>query len=345
MPFVVPPESRAILSGNVNRPGAALTARARHRRTDLPCTVHFPIWADPMRDRRHEAAAAWPDLADWLVELDLENKRPLTIYQYERHVAPLFNSHPGKTFREFTAQDVKDELHARPARSRHSVRAVFSSLFQWGVRDGRLDRNPMDQVRKIKAPRPRPADIFTEAERAALEALPTPDGELWTVLFGTGLRRGDARRLQRRHVDLDRGRIMIVSGKGDKDALIPYWPEVGAAVAELDLFERLEPDDHLWYLARYQVGDKRRRRDPIGDSTFDRWYRNGIEAAGVRYLTPHRTRHTYGWWLKTEKGFPIEERKFMMRHENIATTERFYDRTSIQDVEARIRQEQALESV
>ena len=35
----------------------------------------------------------------------------------------------------------------------------------------------------------------------------------------------------------------------------------------------------------------------------------------------------------------------MMRHENIATTERFYDRTSIQDVEARIRQEQALESV
>lgn len=296
-----------------------------------------------MRDRRHEHAQAWPDLADWLVELDLEGKSPLTVYQYERHVAPLLLSHPEKRLDEFTGQDVKDELHRRPVRSRHVIRAVYNGLFLWAMRDERITRNPMDKVGRFRTPKKRPMDIFTEAERAALESLPTPDGELWTILFGTGLRRGDARMLQRRRIDLYQHRLAIVSGKGDKDALIPFWPEVAQAVARLDLFERLGPDDHLWYLSRYPVGDHRRRRDPIGDTTFENWYKRGINTAGVRYLKPHRTRHTYGWWLKTEKQIPIEERAFLMRHESINTTKTYYDRTSIQDVEARIRQETLLE--
>jgi integrase len=95
--------------------------------------------------------------------------------------------------------------------------------------------------------------------------------------------------------------------------------------------ERLGPHDHLWYRGRYQPGDRRRRTDPIGDTTFEHWYKRGIEAAGVRYLNPHQTRHTYGWWLRNQ-GFTIEERQLLMGHENINTTQRFYDRTSIDDV-------------
>lgn len=61
-----------------------------------------------------------------------------------------------------------------------------------------------------------------------------------------------------------------------------------------------------------------------------------------RYLPPHQTRHTYAWWLKHDKGLPIEERKYLMRHEHVQTTVRYYDRTGLQEVRARIRQEQVV---
>ena len=287
---------------------------------------------DPLRDLRHMGARAAGDLADWLVHLELEGKADRTLYAYTRQVAPLLRTHPDKELREFTHTDINDQLRLVPQRSRYISRSIYNSLFTWAEWDERIEKNPMARVPKMREGRHRPKDIFSEAEQALLEGLPMPDGPLWVLLFGSGLRRGEARRLQRQHVDLNRERLVVYAGKGNKDRIVPLPTSVLAAVADLDLFGRLAPEDHLWYTRR---GKLLLRRDPIGDTTFERWYRRGIDDAGARYLSPHQTRHTFGHRLR-EKGFDLEERQLLMGHESSATTEKYYGHLTIEDVARKV---------
>ncbi len=288
---------------------------------------------DPLlRDLRHMEARAAGDLADWLVHLDLEGKAGRTLYGYQRTVAPLLRRHPRKTIAEFTHTDVNDELRLVPARSRHINRSVYNRFFEWAVFDERIDRSPMGRVPKMREGRRRPKDIFSAAEIALLEGLPIPDGPLWTVLFSAGLRRGEARHLQRSHINLSREHLTVYHGKGDKDRIVGLPLKARIAVADLDLLEQLSPADHLWYT---KSGRYRRRRDPVSDTTFDRWYRFGIEAAAVRYLNPHQTRHTYGHWLR-DQGLDLEERQRSMGHESSATTEKYYGRVTDLEVAQKV---------
>lgn len=281
-----------------------------------------------------EARAA-SDLADWLVHLDLEGKAPRTLYEYTRKVAPLLRAYPDKGVDEFTHTDINETLRLLPERSRYISRSIYNSFFAWAEIDERIGRNPMGKVARMRQPKRRPKDIFSESEIALLEGLPSPDGPLWTLLFGSGLRRGEARNLRRDHVDLHRARLIVYHGKGDKDRIVPLPGTVLAAVADLDLYERLERDDYLWYTLR---GPHRWRRTPMGDSTFDRWYRRGLQDAGLdRYLNPHQTRHTFGWRLRS-LGFDLEERQLLMGHERSSTTEKYYGRLTIEDVAEKVAQ-------
>lgn len=323
------------------KPGAAETARARHRRYQLPCTTDLTtallalVGDTVMRDLRHTEARAYPDVEAWIDYLELEGKSHRTLYAYERATAPLLRRHPDTRLDEFTAADVNAELRVIPPRSRYISRSIYNQLFEWALFDDRIARSPMLKVPKMSAGRRRPKDIFSPEEVGILEALPFPDGQLFSILFGTGLRRGEARMLRRNHIDLGRGRLMVYRGKGDKDRPIPFTPEVAAAIADLDLLERLEPHDYLWYRRRYPPGDRRRRNDPIGDTTFETWYRDMIEQAGVRYLNPHQTRHTYAWWMR-QSGLDLEERQALLGHESPETTIRQYGRIEFEDLAAKV---------
>jgi integrase len=287
-----------------------------------------------IRDLRHMDARAASDLADWLVHLELEGKADRTLYAYTRAVAPLLRANQDTPIAGFTHTDINDQLRLVPQRSRHINRSIYNQFFEWAEMDERLDRSPMNRVPKMRHPKRRPKDIFSEEEIALLEGLPSPDGQLWTLLFGSGLRRGEARHLRRQHVDLSRARLVVYAGKGDKDRIIPLRTEVLAALADLELLEGLRPEDHLWY-SKPGGGRRKSRRSPIGDTTFERWYKLGIDAAGVRYLNPHQTRHTFGHRLR-ELGFDLEERALLMGHEDSRTTQRYYGHLTIEDVARKV---------
>lgn len=330
-----------IPADNTKEPGAASTARARHRRYRLPCTEDLTvallalIGDAAMRDLRHTKARAYPEIEAWIDYLELIGKSARTQYAYERATAPLLRRHPEKTLAEFTAADVNGELRVIPERSRYISRSIYNQLFAWAIWEDRIEKTPMGKVPKMTGGHRRKKDIFSPAEVGLLVALPPPDGPLFAILFGTGLRKAEARHLRRKHIDLNRGRLMVYSGKGDKDRPIPFTAEVAAAIADLDLLERLGPEDHLWYHRRYAVGDSRRRRDPMGDTTFSTWYANQLERAGVRYLNPHQTRHTYASWMR-KAGLDLEERQALLGHESPETTVRQYGRIEFEDIAAKV---------
>jgi integrase len=290
--------------------------------------AYLPAVVDMPRDLRHHQAAAFDKLAAWLDWLDLEGKRPRTIHNYERCVAVLLRLYPSVPFDEFTSEMVNRALRMVPQRSRYISRSVYNQWFEWGERYDHIPRTPMIKVPKMKAGPRRPTGLFQEAEVALLTGLPVQDGALFALLFGALLRREDAIKLQRRHIDLDHLRVMIYDGKGGKDAIIPITPQTAAAVADHDLLLRLDPDDHLWYRAKLN----RSRKTGISSSEFSRWYYRCIAAAGVRELKPHTTRHTGHWILKHVEKLDLEERRLVLRHESSETTVRQYPVTDIEDV-------------
>jgi integrase/recombinase XerC len=283
-----------------------------------------------IRDVRHRDARAASDLADWLEYLIVDGKSERTLYGYEREVAALLRACPEKMLHEITAADINGLLARKPEQSRYITRSILNSWFRWAEEDGRIERNPMvGRVPRMRPPRRRPRDIFSPEEVALLQGLASPDGHLYTILFGAGLRRGEARMLRREHIDLRRRRIIVYRGKGGKDRIVPIGRDVCAAIAELDLLEGLAEGDFVWGLVRHKR--YRFRSVPIGNTTIDRWHARCCAQAGVRRLNLHQTRHTYGHGLR-ELGFDLEERQLLMGHEHVTTTQRYYGHLTVEDV-------------
>ena len=296
---------------------------------------------DPTKDKRYRAARAAGDVASWLAWLDLEDKAARTVDAYERTAAHLLMLYPEHELADFSDGDIAQALRRYPRASYRTRRAHLASLFSWAKLTRRLTENPLDLIPKPKAPKPKVQNVFTEGEAWLLCNLEAPDGPLATILFETGIRKGEARHLQRRHVSLDRMELVVYQGKGGKDRIVPMTERAGRAVAELELLEGLNPDDYFWY----RIPGGRGKRDhsaPIGEGTFHRWWggdKRGslgiIQKAGVEYRKPHMSRHTFATRWR-QRGLDLDEIQLLLGHESIRTTSDLYVHTTVHDVAARM---------
>lgn len=180
-------------------------------------------------------------------------------------------------------------------------------------------------------------DVFTKVEQDALFALPAPDGQLQTILHCAGLRRSEAICLTGKRIDLNRLKIIVIEGaKGGKERTVPMvFDELPVACADLLSLEGINGDEHLWATRPGGRGVVR-RRDPISSTTFERWWKRCIDTAGVRYRNPHMARHSFVTRLR-EARVPIEDIKWMVGHESLATTEDTYSHPNMDELGDRVR--------
>lgn len=287
---------------------------------------------DPTLDLRHRRTKAARECADWLAWLELEGKSPRTLDSYERTVAILLRTHPQKRLVEISESDLLHMLKRVPAASRRTRRAHLQSFFGWAYRNRRIEHNPLDRVPRVRRPPKRVVPTFTDAEVALLTALPSPDGALFSILFDAGLRKGEARGLQVRHVNLDRSSLVVYRGKGSKDRVVPMTRRLAQALAELFTVEGLNAEDFLWYSR--PGGHARSHRHRVGEGTFHRWYDAGLAAAGIEKAkrNPHATRHTMALrWLR--RGGRLETLQQVLGHESIRTTMDEYGHLDVTDIE------------
>jgi integrase len=67
-------------------------------------------------------------------------------------------------------------------------------------------------------------------------------------------------------------------------------------------------------------------------SSFDRWWRACLTAAGVRYRNPHMARHTFATdYLRRRRG-RLETLQIVLGHESIETTSDLYGHLDMRDV-------------
>ena len=285
------------------------------------------IGFDPLKDVRHLECRAAPDLADWLAYLEVEEKADRTRSDY-LYTAAEFTTLIDKALEDYTASDVLHYLRTKPAGSRRIRRAHLNSLFGWAAFVDRIEKNPMLKVPRPRRPGQKVIEVFTDGEIEFMRANP-----LLSLMLDTGLRKGECRHLQRRHIALEDRTLTVYRGKGNKDRQVPLTSYALDAVRTLSRFEGgLQPDEHLWS-SRPGGGTVIRRDTPISETSFHRWWCDALEAVGVSYRNPHTTRHTYATRLM-RRGARLENVQLLMGHASVATTSDIYGHMDIEDARA-----------
>ncbi|MBB4287329.1 tyrosine recombinase XerC [Roseospira goensis] len=201
--------------------------------------------------------------------------------------------------------------------------STLRGFYRWLDREG-LAHNPA--IAQVRGPRPRPGvprALDEDAAREALAAAPTLQDQGWvakrdaallTLLYGAGLRLGEALALTRR--DAPSGATLVVTGKGRKQRLVPVLPVVAAAVADYLAAcpFALGPDDPLF------VGV---RGGPLNPGVVQRQVRRLRALLGLpEDATPHALRHSFATHLLA-RGGDLRTIQELLGHASLSTTQRY----------------------
>lgn len=272
----------------------------------------------------------------WLTEA---RRSPRTLYDYRRRLERGASLYPTAPLHEWTPEMMLRVLQVFPAASKAGARTTWNGLFRW-AQDWDPDTilNPVDKLPSIRKPERKLIEVFTRAEQIRLEDQPDfRDHVLVALLFGTGIRKGEARQLLVEDVNLDTREVTIRRGKGGKGRKVGIGTELRDILRDLFIIDELDPVDHLWY---YRAGNQHRRghvrRDkPIGEATFQRWWVDIVQHAKVRYRKVHTTRHTFATeWLRAGGG--IVELSKTLGHDNVDVTSKTYEHLVTDDIVAEL---------
>ncbi len=206
------------------------------------------------------------------------------------------------------------------ARAIHAVRGFY----RYGVREGFIDADPMENLRAPRAFQalPRyltPAQVETLLEAPDVEKpLGLRDRAILEVMYATGLRASELIGLRAENLDMDLG-IARVVGKGNKERLVPLgsvarrWVERYVAEVRSPLLELKGPSSPTLFL-NHRGG----RLSRMGLWGIVR--RHAVTAGVERILSPHVLRHSFASHL-LERGADLRSLQAMLGHADISTTQ------------------------
>jgi integrase/recombinase XerC len=205
------------------------------------------------------------------------------------------------------------------ARTMSTLRGFFKFLDRGG-----LVHNPA--ILAVKSPRPPRSLPKPLAADEAIEALATAgelhdepwlaarDVALFTLLYGCGLRLGEALGLARR--EAPRGDTMVITGKGRKQRVVPVLPVVRDALAEY-LRQCPYPPDAA---APLFIGARGGRLNP---GVVQRQMRRLRMLLGLPdSATPHALRHSFATHLLAGGG-DLRTIQELLGHSSLSTTQRY----------------------
>lgn len=225
-------------------------------------------------------------------------------------------------FRAFLNRRRLDGLEATSlARQLSCVRGFFRRLQRQGHAVNAAANLIRTPKRKQALPKPLSLsgaqDVIDEAESARAEPwLQARDAAVLLLLYGAGLRLGEAIGLNGR--DQPRGDSLTVTGKGNKQRLLPILPVVRQAVAE---YVRLcpyaiTPDGPLFF------GARGKRLDPAIMQKAVRDARRALMLPET--ATPHALRHSFATHLLGQGG-DLRTIQELLGHASLSTTQRYTD--------------------
>jgi integrase/recombinase XerC len=218
--------------------------------------------------------------------------------------------------------------------------AAVRSFYRWLVREGHASVDPSATLSAPKQPRRLPRPLAVDDCEALIEREPRParspkarspaaeararlralrDRALVELLYGAGLRVGEAVALDVRDVDL-LGREVRVLGKGRKERSVPL-PRAAREALGRWLEARRRPGYQAEPLFPSLAPRAPERR--LDERSVRRLLARRATAAGVAdAVHPHRLRHSYATHL-LDMGADLREIQELLGHASLSTTQRY----------------------
>lgn len=286
--------------------------------------------------------AATPELADAIAEWQnwlIAEKRasPHTVAAYGRDLAAFLDfigAHLGvlpgiadlraaspADFRAYLARRAADDLkRSSTARALSVLRNFFAHLDRRGL----VHSTALAAVKSPKLPKSVPKALTAEDTDTALDTVESLAREPWigkrdvallTLLYGCGLRIAEALGLTRGEAPLKPGTLKI-TGKGNKQRLVPVLPVVAEALSEYLAAcpYRGGRDDPLFLGARGGVLHPRLVQGKMHELRA---------ALGLpESATPHALRHSFATHLLAGGG-DLRSIQELLGHASLSTTQRY----------------------
>jgi integrase/recombinase XerC len=222
-------------------------------------------------------------------------------------------------FRAYLARRQREGLqNASLARALASLRAFFRYLGDEGL----ALNDAIGLVRTPRVPQKLPRPLSAESAKNLIDAagegeepwLAARDEALFTLVYGTGLRIGEALGLTA--AQLGGGESLIVKGKGNKERLVPLLPLVRAALARYRavLPFSVAPDEPVF---------RGSRGGPLAPRLAQLRMAALRRALGLpESATPHALRHSFATHLLQE-GADLRSIQELLGHASLSTTQRY----------------------
>jgi integrase/recombinase XerD len=199
---------------------------------------------------------------------------------------------------------------------------LVQRLFRFLVRTGVILQDPTLNL-VIPSWKSLPRAVMNQTHARRLVANPDPttargkrDRAILELLYGTAIRVGECERLDLEDVDLGKGLLMVRSGKGRKDRIVPL---VGRAAVAVDLYLR-EARSLLLKDPRERAVFVNRRGLRLDVKRIQDLVRMNAKAAGLDIrVTPHTLRHGCATHL-LQGGADVRHVQKLLGHASVETT-------------------------
>ena len=223
---------------------------------------------------------------------------------------------------------------------RRKIYFLLHRILNEAVINDYLDCNPTD---KLKAPKKikKEVDCYTlEEVELILDDVEIDNTALMIAIdLFTGLRRGELLALTWDNVDFKNKRLLICqtlvrghSGfyirkttKARKDRAVPLNDY------SVNLFKLQY--GYTWDRNSPYVFPGKKSDKPMSFKTWSKYYKAYMEKKKIRYLTPHKLRHTFGT-LCLRAGADVETVRQLLGHSDITTTQIYVHTNELQKIKA-----------
>jgi integrase/recombinase XerC len=201
--------------------------------------------------------------------------------------------------------------------------ASLRSFYRFLAREGAVADNPFAVVALPRQEKKLPRFLYYDEAAALLAAPPqnlagSRDKAVLELLYGSGLRVGEAVNLDIGDVNLHQGYLRVM-GKGSKERLQPLGEYAAAALRDY-LSQRAAAGDQLLANQPLFLNSRGGR---LGDravrTMVDRYM---LQTAQLKHISPHSLRHSFATHL-LDNGADIRAIQELLGHASIATTQKY----------------------
>jgi integrase/recombinase XerC len=298
--------------------------------------------------------AAAPDLAaaiaGWTRHLAVERRAsPHTVAAYGSDLAcflDFLRDHLGglpgiASLATLTPRDLRAFLVRRADRAEAKTSlarslSVVRSFYRYLDRQGHAKNDAVLTLRGPRLPKSLPRPVSVADARDTLDAAGAETVEPWiaardaailTLLYGCGLRLSEALGLTRREAPRPGTAVLAITGKGNKQRLVPILPAVAEAIeAYLALCPHAPAPDGPLFLGL--------RGGPLNPRLVQRLMETLRHRLGLpETATPHALRHSFATHL-LGGGADLRAIQELLGHASLSTTQRYtaVDGTRLQEI-------------